>query len=373
METKPLQQQIAISILRASGNKKLKALLDGGINLEDFFNGNLRNDYSEIEKYHFASKTRRAEAMKLAKDYLPYFSNSKVKLLYYQGDNYPQRLNECPDAPITLYQKGNFDLNASKVVAIVGTRNITDYGRKICKNLITSFRNQNIVVVSGMAFGVDVYIHRLCLENGVPTVGVLGHGFNYMYPAQHRTIASQIMQNGGLITEFLPDVHPDKIHFPMRNRIIAGVSDATIVVESGSKGGSLITADLANGYNREVFAFPGRIDDEHSKGCNQLIKNNRAILINSGEEFMEMMNWKSIGFRSTNTKVVSPSLFDKAEQLSDAEKRVFAYIRKKKEVPKDELMYLFNDLSNELFSIFLNLEINGFVKALPTGYYKSLV
>lgn len=365
MKTNPLQQQIAISILRLSGNKKLKSLLDNGNTIDDFFFPSEESDFSRLEKYHFASPLKRNEALQIATKYLPYFEDSTMELLYYKNKDYPWRLQECEDAPLTLFKKGNFDLNSKKVVAIVGTRNISDYGKSLCDDVIRSFEGKDVLVVSGLAYGVDVYTHQLCLKYNVPTVGVLGHGFNFMYPAIHRGIAREMQQNGGLLTEFLPDIHADRIHFPMRNRIIAGLADATIVIESGKKGGSLITADLANGYNRDVFAFPGRVFDEFSQGCNQLIKRNQAMLINSGAEFLEMMNW-DIG---KQLKKEQPTLFESAPNLQGDELLVYQYIRKKKEVLKDELMNQFSNLSTNLFSILLNIEMGGYVQATPRGTY----
>lgn len=366
MKTRPLQQQLAISILRLSGNKKLKTLLDSGDSLEDFFDDSIKNDYSKLEKYGFASRAKKREALKMAESYLPSLVTQSMEILGYKMENYPRRLEECADAPITLFKKGNFDLNASRIVAIVGTRTMTDYGRVLCENLIQSFQGKNILVVSGLAYGVDVCVHELCLKHDVPTVGVLGHGFDFMYPASHRNIARDMLQNGGLLTEFLPDVHADRIHFPMRNRIIAGLADATIVVESGKKGGSLITADLANGYNRDVFAFPGRVTDEQSGGCNLLIKRNQAMLINSGNEFLEMMNWDA---SVSAPKVVQKKLFDPTLNLSGNELQVYQYIQKRKEVMKDELMTCFQSISVELFGILLNIEMAGYVKSTPRGSY----
>lgn len=370
MESTFLKQQIALSILKTSSNKRLRSLLDNAENLDEFFcernSAVLPNDI----KYAFASKKKRGEALLLAQDYLKYFADDSLDILFFKEKKYPQRLLECQDAPIILYKKGNFDLNASKVVSIVGTRNITSYGRALCENIIASFKGKNILVVSGLAYGVDVYIHELCLKNDIPTVGVLGHGVELMYPAAHRGIAKEMLENGGLISEFLPDTRADKIHFPMRNRIIAGLADATIVVESGARGGSLITAEMANGYNRDVFAFPGSVFQDFSKGCNQLIKQNKAMLINSGDEFLEFMNWNH---EVKSKKIVEqPSLFDLAVNLNAQEKEIYTHIKKLKEVRKDDLMFHFKHLSNDLFGILLQLEMSGLVSALPSGVYKAL-
>ncbi len=368
MESTFIKQQIALSILKTSSNKRLRHLLDNAETLDEFFSERNLSSFSNDIKYAFANRKKREEALLLAQNYMKYFSDDKMEILFLKEKNYPQRLLECHDAPITLYKKGNFDLNSSKIVAIVGTRNITSYGRALCDNLISSFKGKDILVVSGLAYGVDVYVHELCMKNGIPTVGVLGHGMDIMYPAAHRGVAQDMLENGGLISEFLPDTRADKIHFPMRNRIIAGLADATIVVESGARGGSLITAEMANGYNRDVFAFPGSVFEEFSKGCNQLIKQNKAMLINSGEEFLEFMNWKELKKSANVTNQIS--LFDQSINLDDTEKEIYFYIKKLKEVKRDDLMIQFKHLSNDLFGILLQLEINGLINSLPSSAYK---
>lgn len=366
MEYTALQQQIALSILKTTSNKTLRSILDTTTDLTNFFAGKFSVNNKD-ERLKFVSENNRAEALLSAERYLDWITKNNTEILFYQHENFPQRLLECHDTPITLFKQGNFDLNKSKVVAIVGTRNMTTYGKALCENLIQSFKNQNIIVISGLAYGVDVYAHELCLKNNIPTVGVLGHGFQFMYPAAHRNIAEAMQENGGLLSEFLPDTRADKMHFPMRNRIIAGLADATIVIESGAKGGSLITAEMANGYNREVFAFPGNVFDTYSKGCNQLIKQNKAILINSGEEFLEMMNWNTKKGRSKTEQV---SLFDLSVNLVGQEKELYTYIKKLKEVQKDELMLYFQHYSSDLFGVLLQLEMNGLIASTPSGGYR---
>jgi DNA processing protein len=365
LETTPLQQQIALSILKTTSNKKVRDILDNLGDDELFFSEQklLLNSKKIIKGL---DKTIRNDALQQAKNYLSYFEDNKMELLYYKNENFPYRLLECADFPITLFQKGKANLNADKMVAIVGTRNITAYGKAICENLIESFKGKNITVISGLAFGVDVYVHELCIKHNVKTVGVLGHGFDTMYPAAHRGIARDMIEQGALISEFLPDTRADKIHFPMRNRIIAGLSDATIVVESALKGGSLITADMANGYNRDVFAFPGNVFEEYSKGCNQLIKQNKAQLINSGEEFLSLMNWDLEPKKVIN----QPSLFDLSLNLEPNEKEIFNYIKRLKEVHRDEITIHFQHFAGEIFGILLQLEMNNLIEFLPSGKYR---
>lgn len=369
LETTALQHQIALSILKMSSNKKLRNILDTTTDLEFFFSkSSIQSNNNEIDK-HLFSATIRKEALIRATNYLPYFKDDNFQLLFYKKEDYPNRLLECADFPITLFQKGFAKLNTSKVVSIVGTRNITSYGKAICENLIESFKGKNITVVSGLAFGVDVYVHELCLKNGIETIGVLGHGFDYMYPAAHRGIARDMLERGALISEFLPDTRADKIHFPMRNRIIAGLSDATIVVESATKGGSLITADMANGYNRDVFAFPGSVFEKYSQGCNLLIQQNRAQLINSGDEFLDLMGWDL----PEKASVKQASLFDASIHLSPNEKEIYAYIKRLKEVHRDEITLHFQHLNSEIFGVLLQLEMSNLIEFLPSGKYKSKI
>lgn len=367
MEYTTLQLKIAVSILKETSNIRLRHLLDEAPDLENFFTDRNAVPLKASKLFDFASYANRQEALKSAEQYLHKIHKEAIDILYYKDTQYAQRLLECHDAPILVYKKGNFDLNMQKVVAVVGTRNITSYGRKLCEDLILSLKDKNVLVISGLAHGVDVYIHELCLKYGIPTVGVLGHGFDFMYPAAHRGIAKEMMENGGLLSEFLPDTRADRIHFPMRNRIIAGLADATIVIESGAKGGSLITADIANGYNRDVFAFPGDVYSEYSKGCNQLIKQNKAMLINSGKEFIEFMSWDT---KLKSNKVEQTNLFDLTYNLEPKEKEIYAYIKKIKEVSKDELFIHFNHFSSELFGLLLSLEMQNIIETLPSGRYK---
>ena len=203
----------------------------------------------------------------------------KIQPLFIADKNYPQRLLRCYDAPTLLYYRGNADLNATKIISIIGTRNNTDYGKQVTEKLVTDLQEQNILIVSGLAFGIDAIAHKAALNNGLPTIGVLAHGLDSIYPSQHKCLAKDMLQQGGLLTEFRKETKPDKHNFPRRNRIVAGMADATIVVETAIKGGSIITAELAHNYNRDVFAIPGKITDSKSAGCNYLVKNVVYILL----------------------------------------------------------------------------------------------
>lgn len=287
-----------------------------------------------------------------------------IQPLFLSDPDYPQRLLNCYDPPSLLYLKGKLDLNAPKIVAIIGTRSNTDYGKQVTQTLVEALAPCQLVIVSGLAFGIDALAHKACLKNGLPTIGVLAHGLDTIYPPQHHALAKDMLQQGGLLTEFISTTKPDKHNFPMRNRIVAGMCDAVIVVETGVKGGSIITADLANSYNKDVFAFPGRSSDPKSAGCNHLIKTNRAMLLTDAQQFIEAMGWEN---KKTGSKTRQRELFI---QLSEEEKTVVAILQAKESVAIDELNYRSNLSSSTVAAAILNLELQGVVAALPGKMYR---
>ena len=234
------------------------------------------------------------EAMRLAETECEYIEKKRIKAYTMNSDDYPQRLLECNDAPLVMFFCGRADLNSHHVINIVGTRRCTQYGKDICREFVADLKREcpDILIVSGLAYGIDIHAHRAALQNGMTTIGVLAHGLDRIYPTMHRQTAAKMTENGGLLTEYLSGTTPEKINFVRRNRIVAGISDATIVVESAEHGGSLITAELASTYNRDVFAFPGRISDEFSEGCNKLIARQKATMVLNADEFLKSMNWK---------------------------------------------------------------------------------
>lgn len=290
-----LHYRIALTLLNRVGPKKARQLLASLENWEELF---ILKPQELSRKVGFSPsfihKMARKEALETSKGIVSFIEKHSINTVFYTDEQFPKRLAECADAPLMLYQKGEERLDFKHWVAVVGTRNATPYGKAICRDLIESFKGKDIVVVSGLALGIDSYVHKYCLEFGVPTVAVLGHGLDRIYPHRNRGLAKSILQQGALLTEFPPNTLPDRENFPKRNRIVAGLCDATIVVESNAKGGSLITADLANGYNRDVFAYPGSIFQPSSVGCNELIHTNRAHLISSGNDFLELMAWDKL-------------------------------------------------------------------------------
>lgn len=293
-----------------------------------------------------------------------YIEKNGVKPLFYLDDDYPWRLKNCMDSPVMLYFDGNANLNAERTVAIVGTRRITDYGREVCRALVEGLSAMNVLTVSGLAFGVDTCAHRYSLDHGISTVGVLGHGLDRLYPPQNRSLAQRMAGNGGLITEFMSGTNPDRENFPQRNRVIAGMADAVIVVESGMKGGSLITADIANSYNRDVYAVPGRVGDERSSGCNWLIKSNRAALIETAADLSYLMSWEE----KSKTKV--PRQQELFRELQPDEQVVVDLLRETGDLTIDALISALGLSSGKVAAALLGLEFSGIVVCLPGKVYK---
>ena len=367
MNTKELHYCIALTLLNGVGvrfAKNLLSLYEG--KAENFF---LDKHVSKLNIQGFSKEKlknlNREEALSLAEDHVHFIIKEEIKPLFFYSDDYPQRLKNCLDAPILLFSKGNFNLNPEKAVAIVGTRNITSYGKRITEELVLGLKALNIQVVSGMAFGVDVLAHNNCLTHNIDTVGVLGHGLDRVYPHQHRGIAHEMMhkQGCGLLTEFLNQTKPDRENFPKRNRIVAGMTDATIVIESGGKGGSLITANLANDYNRDVFAFPGNVTNPFSKGCNQLIAQNKAHLAESAEQIVKTMGWACATKKSVQRQFF-PNLTDEESEIVE--------LLKEKELSVDLICLKLKKPISKVNSTLISLELQGVVQGKPGNKFATL-
>lgn len=293
-----------------------------------------------------------------------FIESKKIKVLTQQNGDFPKRLLQCSDAPQILFYKGNANLNATKTVAVIGTRKNTEYGQRLCQDLIEGLSKMNdLIVISGLAHGIDTIAHKACLKNDIPTIGVLGHGLNTLYPAANRTIAKEMLNQGALLTEFASISKMDKGNFPARNRIVAGMSDITVVVESDIKGGALITAYIANSYNREVAAFPGRAYDAKSSGTNMLIRKNLASLICSADDLLEFMAWQK-------PKKQSPVQTQLLLNLSTEEKLIMDILSAKDTTHADELLQRSGLGSSMLASNLLMLEMQALIKALPGKYYR---
>ncbi|HMQ06554.1 MAG TPA: DNA-processing protein DprA [Saprospiraceae bacterium] len=299
---------------------------------------------------------------KKAEKELAFVEKHGITPLFYMDALYPGRLKQFDDCPVLLYFKGNCSLNHFRTVGIVGTRSPTDYGKSITEKLVEGLHAYQPFIISGMAYGIDAHAHRKSLEFGLSTVGVLGHGLHTLYPQTNRSLAEKILNQGGLLTEFSSEDGPDKEHFPMRNRIIAALSDALIVIESGEKGGSMITADLANQYHKDVFAFPGKTDDIKSAGCNKLIKTHKAALIESVEDIAYVMRWDQMdSLRSSQS-----TLF---VELDETEQKIIQILRENREMTIDTLHYTLKLSISQMANILLNMEFKGVVTSLPGNRY----
>lgn len=303
-------------------------------------------------------------AFERAERELKFIEKYKIQPYFITDDTYPKRLRNCADAPMLLYFKGEADFNGGKIISIVGTRNATNYGRDLCKQLLADLKIHQPLVVSGLAHGIDSIAHKECLKNNISTIGVLGHGLDRIYPAQNRSLAERMLSCGGLLTEFTSEIIPGRENFPRRNRIIAGMADATIIVEASTKGGALITAEIANSYNRDVFAFPGKITDEYSAGCNYLIKTHRASLISKASDLEYLLGW-------TNTLIqnAKPQL-SLMLNLSSDEKQLVDVLQEKGSMAIDELALRCQLPQSKLAVTILGLEMQGLVIALPGKIYK---
>jgi len=306
------------------------------------------------------------EILKRAEEEGDFIANNNIKPIFFFDKAYPRRLKSCADAPVLLYFKGNVNFNAAKVVSIVGTRRATDYGKDLCEKLVKGLsKYKDILVLSGLAYGIDYAAHRACLKYQVPTVGVLAHGLDRIYPPAHFNTAQRMMTDGGVLTEFVSQSRPDRENFPQRNRIVAGMSDATIIVETAQKGGSMITAQMAHAYNRDVFAFPGQVGEKYAKGCHYLIKHNIAGLIEDAEDLALALSWNEEEGKEVATQ---KELF---VELSDEERKLAKVLRMQaKTMYIDEICHKLKWTNSTVAATLLSLEFKGFVKAMPGQMYK---
>lgn len=293
-----------------------------------------------------------------------------IQTLIYGKEGYPKRLLECPDAPALLQLLGNVNLDSKHVLSIVGTRNCTQYGRDMVNNLVAQIKEivPDILIVSGLALGIDITSHTAALANNIPTLGVVAHGLDRIYPSVHRKAATQIIsQGGGIITEYFTGTEPERGNFLARNRIIAGLSDAVLVAESKATGGSLVTASIAFDYNREVFAFPGRATDDRSKGCNRLIRLNRAGLITCAEDLAEAMGW---GTLSNNQNAIQQRIPFEEENLTTNSRLILDTLRDKGDLNMPQIAALTNISLSTLLEELLDLEMNNKIRQSPGGKYQ---
>ncbi|MBU3680557.1 MAG: DNA-protecting protein DprA [Flavobacterium sp.] len=296
---------------------------------------------------------------------LKFIESNCIQTAYFLADNYPERLKHCFDGPILLFSKGNIDYNNRKIISVVGTRQVTPHGAAFCRQLISDLAPLDPIIVSGFAFGVDIVAHQAALEQGLQTIAVVAHGLDLLYPKAHQKYLPQLQENGGLLTEFCSGTPPEKENFIRRNRIVAGISEATIVIESAEKGGSLITANRAFDYNRDVFAVPGRVTDKYSQGCLQLIQSQKAQLLSSAADLVYHLNWEL----NSPTKAVQKQLF---VELNSDEQQVYDYLLTN---GKEELDFIAMGCALPIYKLsglLLTLELKGVIRPLPGKLFEAI-
>lgn len=363
MKAKEYTYSLALSFVPNIGCIRAKQIIAQLGSAEAFF----------LEKPKNLRKISGLSNHKLTKDQLNFAVKESEQILekahrdnqlvfHYLDDMYPRRLKQIDDAPLILFGRGNLDLNPKRSLGIVGTRNATHYGRQVTEDLIQAISDKNLSVISGLALGIDGVAHKECVRNNIPTIGILGHGLDMIYPYQHRKLSEDMLKNGGLIAEFPNGTKPDACNFPMRNRIVAGMVDALVVVESDTQGGSLITCNLANDYGKDVFAVPGPIYSKYSRGCHKIISDNKAHVFSGIDDFIKFMNWEE----DSKKQAVQLNLL---QELDPNEKAVFNFIRDKKQASIDVLSVVHQIPMGQLSSILLTMEIAGFLKSLPGKFY----
>jgi DNA processing protein len=326
---------------------------------------------SQLEKIEGIG-TIRARSIKAFKDFdaceeeIKFVEKNKIQPLFVGTEQYPRRLLNCADSPTLLYYKGAADLNNSKIISIVGTRDNSEYGKHETEKLLQGLASTGALIVSGLAYGIDTVAHRSALKNNLPTLAVVAHGLDRIYPSQNTALAREIIKEGGLLTEFRKGVEPDRQNFPLRNRIVAGICDALVVIESGIKGGSLITAMLANGYNKDVFALPGKTTDAKSEGCNHFIKTNKALLYTDAADIIQTMGWEE---KPVTRKHKQRQLF---VELTPAEQKIIDALNEKENIHVDELCAQTQMTTGAVAAALLSLEMQNILLSMPGKRYKLL-
>lgn len=362
---------LALSRVQVQKPALLRQMMEAAGSAKELFD-NLAyiNDILPGISQELVSVLRDKSIIERAKRELEFVQSNGIKLTCLNDSDYPYRLFECSDAPIALYSMGDIPFNAEHIVSIVGTRHATEYGKDLCRNFVADLARllPGTLIVSGLAYGIDICAHRAAIEAGLPTVGVLAHGLDRIYPQSHRSVAKKMVEGcGGLLTEFMSETNPFPQFFVQRNRIVAGMADATVVVESASSGGSLITASMAQGYSRDCFAFPGRVNDQYSCGCNELVSRNRAALITSAHDFVQAMNWE----HKAATVAPQGELFP---EFTPEEEIIVNLLRKNSDgLQINQLVVKVDMPINVLMPLLFNMELKGYVRAVAGGCYRTIV
>jgi len=369
MITEKTLYQIALTFINGIGVSLARALMQYVGDEEAIFTCSTKKleAIPRISK-RLIGEIRNPDVLRRAEKELSFVDKNNIQPLFFTDPQYPQRLTGCIDAPILLYSKGNTNYHHEKVISIVGTRHATKQGQEFCQKFVKELAElfPEILVVSGLAYGIDICAHRAALQQNLSTVAVLAHGLDRIYPHNHRKTAIDMIERGALLTEFPSGTNPDRHNFVRRNRIVAGMADAVIVVESGEKGGSLITADIADSYYREVFAVPGRVTDRESLGCNQLIARNKAILLHDTGSFAQHLGW------TKTDNPASPKQRELFLHLNEEEEKIFNVLAKHDSLEVNTLAIELNTPVPNLFFSLLELEMKNIVQALPGGRYRLL-
>lgn len=358
--------QMAVKQIPNVGNVTAKLLISYCGGVENIF----KQSKSKLLKIPGIGEVT-AESIVSFKDFsrieqeLLFIEKNHIKPLFYLENEYPKRLKDIDDAPILLFYKGNANLNSTKIVSIIGTRNATEYGKAFTDRLVEALKPTEALILSGLAYGIDYHSHKAAMNNNLPTVGVVAHGLDEIYPRDHKKTAHSMMENGGLLTEYLSKTKPDAANFPARNRIVAGMCDVLVVIETAIKGGSMITAEIANSYNKDIMALPGRVSDEYSQGCNYLIKQNKASILSKPDDLFELMNWD---LNTTSAKKPKQQLL--LLDLDEEDSKIINYIKQKTKIGVDEISF---DLQIDLGLLslkLLDLEFKGIIRSLPGKVYE---
>ncbi|WP_298485275.1 DNA-processing protein DprA [uncultured Maribacter sp.] len=307
-----------------------------------------------------------AEHLEAAEDEMAYIKRNNLEYSYFMNPDYPSYLKHCIDSPILLFKRGKIDLENRKIISVVGTRNITSYGTAFCEEFIEKIAPLDPIIVSGFAYGVDICVQKAAVKHGLQTIGCLAHGLNQIYPKKHASFAPEIEKNGGFLTEFWSTSNPERENFLKRNRIIAGMTEATVVIESAEKGGSLVTADIAHSYSRDVFAVPGRAKDKYSLGCNNLIKQQKAHMLTSAEDLIYLLDWE---VEQKPTPMVQKQLF---VELEDKEQAIYNYLQKEGKQLLDTIALQCNIPVYRVSSTLLNMEMKGVIRPLPGKLFEAI-
>lgn len=357
-------QNIALTLIPDVGPVTSKLLISYCGSAEAVFKAS-KKELSKIPQIGLKTAERVVncgDVFAAAEAQMRFISDNGGRVVTFHSKDYPKRLKHFENSPLVLYARGEMDLNHSRTVAIIGTRTPTELGKIQCEKLVQELKSYNVQIISGLALGIDTCAHSWAVKSEIETIGVLGHGLDRLYPSANKKLAGDMVKNGGILTEFPTETNPDRENFPMRNRIIAGMSDVVVVIESKKRGGSIITAEFANSYNKDVFALPGRVSDTKSEGCNRLIKQHKANLLESAKDIAYIMRWEEEDKHIS----VQKSLF---VELSESEKAVVDIIQSEGEITIDDLNFSLKLSPSQLASMLLNLEFKGVIRSLPGKKY----